>query len=86
MHAGRSDAEIREFLTARYGAFVLYRPPVKPSTYLLWFGPFTLLGAGLLALRRAIRRTAFTAPVPLATGELRRARGLLDLVKTGEPS
>jgi cytochrome c-type biogenesis protein CcmH len=86
MQAGRSDAEIREFLTARYGDFVLYRPPVKPSTYLLWFGPFALLGAGLFALRRAIRRTVSTAPVPLATGELRRARGLLNLVNTGEPS
>lgn len=86
MQAGRSDAEIRDFLTARYGDFVLYRPPVKPSTYLLWFGPFALLGAGLLALRRAIRRTASTALVPLATAELRRARRLLDLANTGEPS
>src|SRR2546428_7195665 len=40
MKAGKSDAEIIAFLTDRYGDFVLYKPPVKPRTYLLWFGPF----------------------------------------------
>ncbi|HZI88812.1 MAG TPA: cytochrome c-type biogenesis protein, partial [Pyrinomonadaceae bacterium] len=43
MKAGKSDNEIITFLTARYGDFVLYRPPVRPTTYLLWFGPFLLL-------------------------------------------
>jgi cytochrome c-type biogenesis protein CcmH len=38
--AGKSDKEIIEFLTARYGQFILYRPRVTPTTYLLWFGPF----------------------------------------------
>ena len=47
--AGKSDDEIRAFLVARYGDFVLYRPPVKGTTWLLWFGPFALLlgGAGI---------------------------------------
>src|SRR5713226_4547218 len=43
MKAGKSDQEIISFLTQRYGNFVLYRPPVQPSTYLLWFFPFVLL-------------------------------------------
>ena len=50
MKAGKTDPEIIAFLTARYGDFVLYRPLVKPTTYLLWFGPFVLLASGLLIL------------------------------------
>ena len=54
--AGKSDQEIRDYLVARYGDFVLYDPPVKSTTWLLWFGPFALLvvGAGvwLAVLRR----------------------------------
>ncbi len=46
MKAGKSDQEIIAFLTARYGDFVLYRPRVTPTTYLLWFGPFVLLAIG----------------------------------------
>src|SRR5436309_7759374 len=52
--AGRTDGEIIGFLTDRYGDFVLYRPPVKPSTYVLWFGPFLLLAGGLFALYRSV--------------------------------
>ena len=44
--AGKSDDEIKQYLVARYGDFVLYRPPVKSTTWLLWFGPFVLLAAG----------------------------------------
>ena len=43
---GKSDDQIKEFLTTRYGDFVLYNPPVKGITWLLWFGPFMLLAAG----------------------------------------
>src|ERR1041384_4445209 len=46
MKAGKSDKEIIAFLTDRYGDFVLYKPPVKTTTYLLWFGPFALLIGG----------------------------------------
>src|SRR5688572_1581846 len=50
MRAGMSDREIVDFMVARYGDFVLYRPPMKASTLALWFGPFILLIAGLAAL------------------------------------
>src|SRR5438128_3230878 len=43
MKAGKSDKEIIAYLTDRYGDFVLYKPPVKATTYLLWFGPFAFL-------------------------------------------
>src|SRR6266700_13864 len=56
MKAGKSDQEIIAFLTQRYGDFVLYRPPVKPTTYLLWFGPFVLLLAGLAILFRYVKQ------------------------------
>ena len=56
MQAGKSDAEIREFMVARYGDFVLYRPPLKSTTALLWAGPFVLLAAGGLALGFYLRR------------------------------
>jgi len=56
LQAGTNDAEIIEFLVARYGDFVLYNPPVKPSTYLIWFGPFVLLLIAGLLLLRSIRR------------------------------
>jgi cytochrome c-type biogenesis protein CcmH len=46
MKAGKNDAEVIEYLTARYGDFVLYRPPFKPVTYLLWLGPVIFLGIG----------------------------------------
>src|ERR1700716_3897011 len=50
MKAGKSDQEILVFLTQRYGDFVLYNPPVKVTTYLLWFGPFGLLIGGTVVL------------------------------------
>ena len=55
LKAGKSDAEIREFMTARYGDFVLYRPPLKAGTVLLWFGPFVLLALGALVVARIVR-------------------------------
>ncbi len=56
MRAGKSQDEITRFLVDRYGDFVLYQPPVKPSTYLLWFGPFILIGVGAVFLLRTLRR------------------------------
>jgi cytochrome c-type biogenesis protein CcmH len=56
MKAGKTDREIIAFLTQRYGDFVLYRPPVKPTTYLLWFGPFVLLLVGLAILFRYVKQ------------------------------
>jgi cytochrome c-type biogenesis protein CcmH len=62
MQQGRSDAEIKQFLVERYGDFVLYRPPVKPSTWLLWFGPgvVVLIGAAMVVL--SVRRRARALP------------------------
>lgn len=58
MAQGRTDDEIVEFLVARYGDFVLYDPPLRPSTYLLWFGPFLLLFiAGFVLFRSVSRRS-----------------------------
>jgi cytochrome c-type biogenesis protein CcmH len=78
MKAGKSDQEIIAFLTQRYGQFILYRPRVTPLTYLLWFGPFVLLLAGLLVLFRYIkqRRDQITEQ-PLTAEDRRRAEEML---------
>lgn len=66
--AGRSDAEIRADLVRRYGDFVLFRPPVRAVTWLLWFGPLALLAlAGAVLLGRARGRR--TEPPPLSPEE-----------------
>jgi cytochrome c-type biogenesis protein CcmH len=73
--AGRSDDEIRGYVTERYGDFVLYRPPLRQSTWLLWFGPFLLLAVGLaVALTYARRRSRAAAP----SVDPERLRRLLD--------
>lgn len=54
---GMSDQEIRDFLVERYGDFVLYDPPFRPDTWLLWLGPVAILLIGLLALVRLVRRS-----------------------------
>lgn len=78
MKAGKSDQEIISFLTQRYGQFILYRPQVTPTTYLLWFGPFVLLVVGLLILFRYIRQRRDSIPdKPLSSEERRRAAELL---------
>lgn len=58
---GKSDQEIRDYLVSRYGDFVLYRPPVKPMTWVLWFGPFLLLIGAVLLLIRMVRRSQSAA-------------------------
>ena len=82
--AGKSDTEIRAFLVARYGDFVLYRPPVKPTTWTLWFGPFALLAAGAVVWLGVIRRRKASAvEAPAASAEASaRAREVID----GNPS
>jgi cytochrome c-type biogenesis protein CcmH len=62
--AGDSDAEIRAFLVARYGDFILLKPPFKPETFLLWTAPLLLLLAGGAAIALSFRRRK--TPVPLA--------------------
>jgi len=82
--AGKSDDEFRAFLVARYGDFVLYRPPVKGTTWLLWFGPFALLvgGAGIWYAVVRRRRAGGAAPEAAAdAGTTARARAMLDDIR-----
>ncbi len=65
LEAGKSDDEIRKFMTDRYGDFVLYRPPLAPRTWLLWFAPALLLGVGgIVAWRVIAQRTRLVATDP----------------------
>src|SRR5262245_5088322 len=76
--AGKSDQEILAFLTERYGDFVLYKPPVKKTTYLLWFGPFVLLIAGTVVLYRYLKnRRELIEEKPLTAAERKRAEEIL---------
>ena len=75
--AGRSDREIVDFMVARYGDFVLYRPPLKASTIALWLGPFALLIVGLALLLRRLRRPRASEPA-LSAAERERAARLLE--------
>ena len=59
---GKSDEQIRAFMVERYGDFVLYRPPVKPLTWLLWIGPFVILGLGVAGLLMYLRRRDSSVP------------------------
>ena len=77
LRAGATERQVVDFLVARYGDFVLYRPPLKPATVLLWFGPFALLGLGVFLLVRRIRRQGDAAP-QLTEAERARAAQLLD--------
>jgi cytochrome c-type biogenesis protein CcmH len=77
--AGKTDKEILDFMVDRYGDFVRYRPPIKPTTWLLWGGPFLLLGGGVAALIVFLRRRAKESAAPaLSDEERRRAEALLD--------
>ena len=73
---GRSEQQVIDYMTARYGDFVLYRPPMKASTVLLWSGPALLVAAGLGTLAWGLRRRT---PRPALSEEDRaRAAALLD--------
>lgn len=79
MKAGKSDPEVIDYLTARYGDFVLYRPPFKPVTYLLWLGPVLFLATGgaiwFVTLKR--RRKIQAQPQP-DSAALKKAAALLE--------
>lgn len=76
---GKSDQEIIDYLVARYGDFVLYRPPVKATTVLLWAGPFMLLLAGLIGLGVILRRRQRqTLEAPLNAEQSRKLIELLN--------
>lgn len=77
--AGDSDAQVKQYIVARYGKYVLLKPPFDPETYLLWFGPLLLLvgagGAAALYLRRTAKQIAAE---PLSPDEAQRLAQLLD--------
>lgn len=64
MREGLDDPAIKAHLVARYGEFVLYRPQVGPATWLLWFGPLLLLGAGGVVIWRIVASRKQAAPLP----------------------
>jgi cytochrome c-type biogenesis protein CcmH len=79
LKAGMSEAQIVDYMVARYGDFVLYRPPVKATTLPLWIGPFALLFAALAGLFYYIVRRKRTPPAqPLSEADEARVRSLLD--------
>ncbi len=76
--AGNSDEEILDFMVTRYGDFVLYRPPFKASTFLLWVGPFIILAIGMLVLIRFIRQRKDVVVTTLSNNDKERLKQLLD--------
>ncbi len=80
IQAGKSDDEIRDYLVARYGDFVLFNPPFKASTYVLWIGPFAVLvlaGIGVALYFRRRRQGAARLAAELTPDERRRVQRLL---------
>jgi len=79
LRQGKSEREVTDYMVARYGDFVLYRPPVKATTWLLWFGPLLLLVVGMMVLIRKLRlRRQLVAAAPaLSADEHARAAALL---------
>ena len=76
IQAGKTDDEIKAYLVDRYSQFVLYKPPVEPSTWLLWFGPALVLAAGIVGLAVTRRRQPDPAP-PLSSAEQARLHALV---------
>ena len=77
--AGKSEAEVKLYMTERFGDFVLYKPPLKATTIVLWAGPFVALAfAGLLLVRRLRRTSTVAATTPLNDIDRQRARALLN--------
>jgi cytochrome c-type biogenesis protein CcmH len=77
MREGKSDREVVDFLVERYGDFVLYRPPLKATTALLWFGPLLLLAAGFAMLLWRVRRRRAAVESGVSEADRKRAVELL---------
>ena len=77
LKSGKSERDVIDFLVARYGDFVLYRPPLQANTVLLWLGPFLLLAAGLALLVWRLRRRRVPQP-ELSEADRARAARLLE--------
>jgi cytochrome c-type biogenesis protein CcmH len=77
MRQGASDSEIVDYMVARYGDFVLYRPPLKLTTVLLWFGPLLLLAGGFVVMLRRVLRRRPAQDLQMTESERKRALELL---------
>jgi cytochrome c-type biogenesis protein CcmH len=77
LEQGADDKQVIDFMVARYGDFVLYRPPLKYSTLLLWIGPFVFLLTGLVILLLVIRRRRIRQASALSSAERKRLQELL---------
>jgi len=77
MREGNSDAQVVDYLVARYGDFVLYRPPLKATTVLLWFGPLLLLAAGFAVLLRRLLLRRSMEVAEMTAADRKRAAELL---------
>lgn len=86
LRQGQSEKQIVDFMVERYGDFVLYRPRVKLTTTLLWFGPLLLVAIGLLVLYRRLRAHASSEESPLTDQERDRAARLLAADKEETPA
>lgn len=84
LQQGKSERQVLDFMVQRYGDFVLYRPPVKGTTWLLWFGPFFFLAGGIALLVVKLRRRRDRSAAEVPEGERRRAAELLVLADDKE--
>ena len=78
LQTGKSDAQVRDYVVARYGNFVLLKPPVEPATWALWAGPFALLLLGGLGLWLWSRRARSAEALPLSAEEAAALQRLSD--------
>lgn len=83
--AGKTDQQIKDYMVARYGDFVLYKPPVQSNTLLLWIAPFGLLIGGVAFLFwQLAKRRKRPAPQAFSADDLQRAEALLDHTANGD--
>jgi cytochrome c-type biogenesis protein CcmH len=79
---GKSDDQIRTFMVERYGDFVLYNPPVKPITWLLWIGPFVMLAIGIAGLLTYLRRRNSSVPnIVLTDADNQKIDAMLNVIE-----
>ncbi len=76
LQQGQTEKEIVEFMVARYGDFVLYRPPMKPTTYVLWFGPAIALVIGFFVVVRIVRKQKQAAADEISSEDMERLKAL----------
>jgi cytochrome c-type biogenesis protein CcmH len=76
LQQGQSEDQIVEFMVARYGDFVLYRPPMKPVTWLLWFGPALALIVGFFVVMRIVNKQKQASAVEISGEDIERLKAL----------